>query len=163
MESHDSEVISLAYSAVVPTKKALGPNAAKDANGQTPIEKPRYLLASGGRDKLVHVYDSEKDYEAFTVLDHHASTITALQFNEYSTAVENKSRLSNPSYERNIELVTSSADKNLITKNLDLGRFKIFANDLLMAGDDTENPLFKLNKSQICKDKILSLDVAQQA
>ena len=147
MESHDSEVISLAYSAAVPSKKELGPNAAQGANSQTPQAKARYLLASGGRDKLVHLYDSEKDYEAFTVLDHHASTITSLQFNEFSSTVSNKSRLSNPSYERNIELITSSADKNLISKSLDLSRFKIFANDLLMAGDDNENPLFKLAKS----------------
>ena len=81
------------------------------------------------------------------MLDHHASTITSLQFNEFSSTVSNKSRLSNPSYERNIELITSSADKNLISKSLDLSRFKIFANDLLMAGDDNENPLFKLAKS----------------
>ena len=69
----------------------------------------------------------------------------------------------NPNYKKNIELVSSSADRNLISKALDLGRFQIFANDLMTAGEDEENPLFKIAKTQICKDKILSLDVAMQA
>ena len=39
----------------------------------------------------------------------------------------------------------------------------MFSNDLATAGADYDNPLFKLSKSQICKDKILSLDVASKA
>ena len=68
-----------------------------------------------------------------------------------------------PTYQQNIDLLTSSADKNLISKKLDLERFRIHSNNLEEAGDDFENPLFKLSKSQICKDKILSLDVAKKA
>ena len=60
-------------------------------------------------------------------------------------------------------MISSSADKNLICKNLDLERFQMFSNDLATAGEDYDNPLFKLSKSQICKDKILSLDVASKA
>ena len=59
--------------------------------------------------------------------------------------------------------MSSSADKNLISKQLDIGRFQIHVNDLLTAGADFDNPLFKLAKTSICKDKILSLDVAKQA
>ncbi len=95
-------------------------------------------------------------------LDHHASTITALQFNEFSSQ-ETTRHSGSGEYKKNIELISSSADKNLISKKLDLDRFKIFSNDLQLAGSDAENPLFKHSKTQICKDKILSLDVASQA
>ena len=119
-------------------------------------------MASGGRDKQVLLYDSETDYEAFMNLDHHTSTITALQFNEYSTIKE--ARMSGtPNYERNIELYSSSADKNLISKSVDLARFSLHRCDLPSAGLDMNDPLLKLSKTQICKDKILSLDVAGQA
>ena len=68
------------------------------------------------------LYDSEQDYEAFMTLDHHVSTITSLQFNEYSTMDE--VRVSgNPTYKKHIDLVSSSADKNLICKQLDYDRF----------------------------------------
>lgn len=119
------------------------------------------MLASGGRDKQVLVYDSEQNYDAFTTLDHHVSTITSLQFNEYSTMDEIHS--GNQTYKKHIELVSSSADKNLISNKLDIDRFQIFANDLNTAGADCDNPLFKLAKTSICKDKILSLDVAKHA
>ena len=61
MESHDSEVISLAYSSAVPQSRipASEPQPADQADGK---RKDRYLLASGGRDKNVLLYDSEKNY-----------------------------------------------------------------------------------------------------
>ena len=119
------------------------------------------MLASGGRDKQVLVYDSEHNYDAFMTLDHHVSTITSLQFNEYSTMDEIHS--GNQTYKKHIELVSSTADKNLISNKLDIDRFQIFSNDLNTAGADCDNPLFKLAKTSICKDKILSLDVAKHA
>lgn len=95
-------------------------------------------------------------------LDHHSSTITSLAFNEFSTP--NELRVSRESeYKSTIELISSSADKHLVSKRLDSERFKIFSNDLESAGSDFENPLFKHAKTQICKDKIMSLDVAQAA
>ena len=39
----------------------------------------------------------------------------------------------------------------------------MFANDLSTADGDDGNQLFKLGKTQICKDKILTLDIASQA
>ena len=78
--------------------------------------------------------------------------------------IENSGQISGqPTYKRNVELYSSSADRSLISKALDLDRFKIFSNDLVTAGEDQDNPLFKLAKTSICKDKILSLDVASQA
>lgn len=41
-----------------------------------------------------------------------------------------------PTYQQNIDLLTSSADKNLISKKLDLERFRIHSNNLEEAGDD---------------------------
>lgn len=131
LESHEAEVISLSYS--TPMESAKG--GAADS---------RYLLASGGRDKTVLVYDSETQYEAFTQLDHHSSTITALHFNEYSVDVT-KSK-SNAAQQRNVELITGSADRNLITKSLDLDRFDACtgSDELCNADADPQNPLFRL-------------------
>ena len=70
MESHDNEVISLAYSSAVPT--------GRDSESPAAKAKERYLLASGGRDKNVLLYDSQNNYDAFMTLDHHVSTITSL-------------------------------------------------------------------------------------
>lgn len=102
--------------------------SAETEGGATPAQTTkRYLLASGGRDKNVHIYDSAGNYEPFTSLDHHTSTITALQFNEYSTMED--ARLSgSPSYTRHIELISTSADKNLINKKVDLELFRGDAN-----------------------------------
>ena len=139
------------------------PASAGGAAGQQSKAKPRYLLASGGRDKQVLLYDSENNYDAFMSLDHHASTITSLHFNEYATVEDSRRQSGNPNYVMNVDLLSSSADKNLVSKNLDLKRFQIFQNDLATAGEDPDNQLFKLGKTQICKDKILSLDVASAA
>ena len=46
---------------------------------------------------------------------------------------------------------------------MDLERFQIYSNDLDVAAEDEDNPLFKHKQTQICKDKIMSLDVATQA
>lgn len=79
-------------------------------------------------------------------LDHHASTITAVAFNQYSKA--SSERLSGQlDYKRHIELISSSADKNLVSKKLDLDRFDILKTDLELAGSDAENPLFKHGKT----------------
>ena len=117
------------------------------------------MLASGGRDKQVLCYDSENNYEVFMSMDHHASTITSLAFNDYATHSDNTMK----EYKSTVELISSSADKSLISKRLDSERFKIFSEDLELAGSDMENPLFKHAKTQICKDKIMSLDVAKSA
>jgi len=79
-------------------------------------------------------------------LDHHASTITSLHFNEYST-MEQSRQSGTPSYNRHVDIISSSADKNLISKNLDLNRFQMFANDLSTADGDDGNQLFKLGKT----------------
>lgn len=56
------------------------------------------------------LYDSENNYEVFMNLEHHASTITSLAFNESEAA-------------SGIELISSSADKTLVSTRLDSERF----------------------------------------
>ena len=75
------------------------------------------------------------------------------------------SRLSGaPTYSQHAELISSSADRNLINKRIDLDWLRRHANDeLSLAGQSPENAMFKLAKTEICKDKILSMDVASQA
>ena len=137
--------------------------SAESEEGASPqgSSSKRYLLASGGRDKNVHIYDSQGNYEPFTSLDHHTSTITALQFNTYSTI---DTRLSgSPNYNKHVELISSSADRNLVNKAVDLETFVRNANNLEHADLSGDNALFKLQKTEICKDKILSMDVASHA
>ena len=94
LESHDSEVISLAYSDAIPAQN---------------VDGNRYMLASGGRDRQVLLYDSDTNYEVFMNLDHHSSTITSLAFNDAEGS--------------GIELISSSADKSLVSKRFDNARF----------------------------------------
>lgn len=65
IQAHDNEVICLAYS------PAIQPTAQKSLGSSIPLTKERYWLASGSRDKLVHVFDSESNYETVTVLEQH--------------------------------------------------------------------------------------------
>ncbi|XP_030628007.1 mitogen-activated protein kinase-binding protein 1-like [Chanos chanos] len=59
VEAHDSEVLCLEYS--------------KPETGLS-------LLASAGRDRLIHVLDAEEDYGLLQTLDEHSSSITAVRF-----------------------------------------------------------------------------------
>lgn len=59
--AHDNEVICLAYSPVIRSSQP-------QPNG-FPLSKERFWLASGSRDKLIHVYDSEANYETIADLE----------------------------------------------------------------------------------------------
>lgn len=68
-EAHDAEILSLAYTTIVnennPCDTALTSNS---------------LLASGGRDRLIHVYDVNRYYDVVETLDDHTSSITTVRF-----------------------------------------------------------------------------------
>lgn len=82
----------------------------------------------------MHVFDSQARYDLFASLDHHTSTITSLQFNEY--AIQDDVRLSgSPNFVRQVELISSSADRNLISKKIDLEKFKAYVNSTVEAAD----------------------------
>lgn len=147
MESHDNEVISITYS----------PEVITTAGGQRP--STRYFLASGGRDKTILLYDAENDYEAFTDLSHHSSTITALKFNESVSSVKGANRM-----KPQVDLISGGADRNLVMKRLNQDKVDQCRTkeQLAVAGGDPAN-LFQQVNTEVCKDKILSMDVAREA
>uniref|UniRef100_A0A1I7ZSY1 WD_REPEATS_REGION domain-containing protein n=1 Tax=Steinernema glaseri TaxID=37863 RepID=A0A1I7ZSY1_9BILA len=59
-DAHNSEVLCLQYS--------------------NPATGARYLFASGGRDRLVHLFDPLNDYGHLLTVDDHASSINAINF-----------------------------------------------------------------------------------
>ncbi|XP_072552931.1 mitogen-activated protein kinase-binding protein 1-like [Salminus brasiliensis] len=77
VEAHDSEILCLEYS-----------------KPETGIK----LLATAGRDRLIHVLDVEEDYKLLQTLDEHSSSITAVRF----TANEGK-----------VRMISCGADKSL--------------------------------------------------
>ncbi|KAF8786903.1 WD repeat-containing protein 62 [Argiope bruennichi] len=60
IEAHDAEVLCLEYS-----------NAESD---------PTQLLSSASRDRLVHIFDAQKNYSFAQTLDDHTSSVTAAKF-----------------------------------------------------------------------------------
>ena len=54
------------------------------------------MLASGSRDRLIHVYDVQDSFKLIQKLDDHSSTITAIQFGQGSN-----------------KLISCSADKSI--------------------------------------------------
>ena len=80
-QAHAAEVLTLAYS---PPMRAAADGAwtvdcVDDADGARPKE-PLVLLASAGRDRLVHVFDASSEYTPVTTLDNHSSSVTIVKF-----------------------------------------------------------------------------------
>ncbi|BES87447.1 WD domain, G-beta repeat [Nesidiocoris tenuis] len=82
IEAHDAEVLCLEYN--------------RQLNGKR-------LLASASRDRLVHVFDVDEDYNFLQTLDDHSSSITAVRF------------LNGQS---NLQMVSCGADKSIIFRQL---------------------------------------------
>ncbi|KAK0061312.1 WD repeat-containing protein 62, partial [Biomphalaria pfeifferi] len=59
------------------------------------------VLASGSRDRMIHVMDASKHYQLLTTLDDHSSTITSINFTHIS---------------RCLMLVSSSLDKSVLVR-----------------------------------------------
>eukprot|EP00873_Tetraselmis_striata_P000650 jgi/Tetstr1/420914/TSEL_011976.t1 len=81
LEAHDSEILSLDCS---PCGMGGG-----------------FLLASGGRDHLVHVYDGQRSYQRLATLDEHGAAVTAVRFAS-----------------RGNRLVSCGADRSLVFRDL---------------------------------------------
>eukprot|EP00898_Chlorokybus_atmophyticus_P000358 jgi/Chlat1/1322/Chrsp118S01722 len=77
-EAHDAEVLTVHYS-----------TGASDA-----------LLASGGRDRLIHLYNAKNDYNLAATLDDHSASITSVRFAANGT-----------------RLLSSSADKSVVFRD----------------------------------------------
>jgi WD40 repeat protein len=80
--AHEAEVLSLCYSPLLPSNMSSG-NESGVVNSDS-----RVLLASGGRDRLVHVFDaslgvspsSDCRYDVVNTLDNHSSSVTVVKF-----------------------------------------------------------------------------------
>uniref|UniRef100_A0A0A9WCF9 Mitogen-activated protein kinase-binding protein 1 n=1 Tax=Lygus hesperus TaxID=30085 RepID=A0A0A9WCF9_LYGHE len=78
IEAHDAEVLCLEYNRQIGGKR---------------------LLASASRDRLVHVFDVDEDYNFLQTLDDHSSSITAVRF---------------LNGQPNLQMVSCGADKSII-------------------------------------------------
>ncbi len=63
-------------------------------------------MATGSRDRLLHVYNVLKDYDLITTLDDHTSSITALKFAYIKE-------------EKKLYLISCGADKSLVFRLYD--------------------------------------------
>jgi mitogen-activated protein kinase binding protein 1 len=79
LTAHEAEILTLSYSPYIPSSVPASPTDA--------IDKDLVLLASGGRDRLVHVFDASDGaqtrdrYSLLTTLDNHSSSVTVTKFN----------------------------------------------------------------------------------
>ncbi|KAH9375919.1 hypothetical protein HPB48_012559 [Haemaphysalis longicornis] len=83
IEAHDSEVLCLEYS---------------------PGEG--HLLASGSRDRFVHLFDAEQGYAFQQTLDDHSSSITAIRFVRGGTGTGNSANT--------LQMISCGADKSIV-------------------------------------------------
>ncbi|KAL1083219.1 hypothetical protein V6Z11_D09G185300 [Gossypium hirsutum] len=66
-DSHDAEILSLSFS-VSSTKDI-------DSGGND----NHYLLASGGRDRIIHLYDVKRNFEVIGSIDDHSAAVTSVK------------------------------------------------------------------------------------
>jgi WD40 repeat protein len=77
IQAHSSEILTLCFSPVL----AQAPDGEWSIDVESADRKLLVLLASAGRDRLIHIYDaSEGSYKHLTTLDHHSSSVTAVKF-----------------------------------------------------------------------------------
>ena len=86
-EAHDAEILTVSYST---------------------NRKDELLLATGSRDRLIHIFDVNDNYNLLTTLDDHSSSITSLRF-----ATEGS------------KLLSCSADKSIIFRNINRDPFNV--------------------------------------
>ncbi|KAF9598508.1 hypothetical protein IFM89_028040 [Coptis chinensis] len=63
-DAHEAEILSLTFSLPSDNNTATG----------------RYLLASGSRDRMIHLYDVERDFQLIESLDDHSAAVTSVRF-----------------------------------------------------------------------------------
>ncbi|KAG2173149.1 hypothetical protein INT43_004522 [Umbelopsis isabellina] len=82
LEAHDSEILTIDFSTSASTRESPG------------------LIASASRDRLIHVFDIQKDFKLLQTMDDHSSSITAVKFSMNGNT-----------------LVSCSADKSVIFRS----------------------------------------------
>ncbi|XP_022672151.1 WD repeat-containing protein 62-like isoform X4 [Varroa destructor] len=96
IEAHDSEVLCLEYT----SPAACG---------------FRHLLASGSRDRFIHIFDVARSYQFIKTLADHSSSITALKFVRSPL----QGSLSS-SGQNNVQMISCGADKQIIFRRAQL-------------------------------------------
>ncbi|XP_066601147.1 mitogen-activated protein kinase-binding protein 1 isoform X2 [Prorops nasuta] len=91
IEAHDAEVLCLEYS--------------KFSKSTTKMAK---LLASASRDRLIHVFSVDQEYNFLQTLDDHSSSITAVRF------------FNQTNQSSQLQMVSCGADKSIIFRQLQL-------------------------------------------
>ena len=77
-QAHSAEILTLHYSPPVrPTRDGSWTSDLSDPNDE---EEELVLLASAGRDRLVHVFDASAGYCPIRTLDNHSSSVTVVKF-----------------------------------------------------------------------------------
>jgi mitogen-activated protein kinase binding protein 1 len=76
-QAHAAEILTLQYSPPMqPTSTDVWTT---DVDNMYP-DPPMVLLATAGRDRLVHVFDASAGYKAVKTLDNHSSSVTCVKF-----------------------------------------------------------------------------------
>ncbi|KAG0610533.1 hypothetical protein M758_7G073100 [Ceratodon purpureus] len=91
-EAHDAEILSLGYTTVV-----------NEGHSCDTERLTSSLLASGGRDRLIHIYDVNRGYDVVETLDDHTASITTVRFAC-----------------NGLKLLSCSADKSVVFRNLSM-------------------------------------------
>jgi WD40 repeat protein len=78
IQAHSAEVLSLHYS---PPLRPVGDGLwTVDLADSGDEQQELVLLASAGRDRLVHVFNASKGYSPVRTLDNHSSSVTVVKF-----------------------------------------------------------------------------------
>lgn len=78
--AHAAEILTLNYSPPLVSVDGGENWTASTSAEEVPTSAPMVLLASAGRDRLVHIYDATANYSNINTLDNHSSSVTVAKF-----------------------------------------------------------------------------------
>ncbi|XWS55561.1 hypothetical protein CRYUN_Cryun09bG0010700 [Craigia yunnanensis] len=115
-DSHDAEILSLSFS--------LSSTKYVDSGGDT---DNHYLLASGGRDRIIHLYDVKRNFDLIESIDDHSAAVTSVKLAC-----------------NGCKILSCSADRSLVFRNVSLtdSRSKISRCHHQMASHGTVYDMF---------------------
>lgn len=93
LQAHDSDIMSIDYSGFEPQE------ARSDSKHKT-------LLATGSRDRLIHIFNADEDFKPVTTIDDHSSSISDICI----TRIDNIDRL-----------ISCGSDRALIFRSIQTG------------------------------------------
>eukprot|EP00428_Durinskia_dybowskii_P080178 CAMPEP_0170442950 /NCGR_PEP_ID=MMETSP0117_2-20130122/47712_1 /TAXON_ID=400756 /ORGANISM="Durinskia baltica, Strain CSIRO CS-38" /LENGTH=1362 /DNA_ID=CAMNT_0010703615 /DNA_START=33 /DNA_END=4119 /DNA_ORIENTATION=- len=77
--AHAAEILALSYSPAL-VQDGEGAWSLREGMDESAGQKEAVLLASAGRDRLIHVYNASEHYDPIQTLDHHTSSVTIAKF-----------------------------------------------------------------------------------